>query len=284
MIKSWFKRDGRELTVDELIVLERYEEAESRLRSLLRRGTEDAHTRAKLAEVLSALGRSSEAVAEYSYVADLYRDDGFHDKAAAMLLRAIKLDPKSEELRRQLTRIEREKSSARNRQQALEALRQASEAPDSAKMHFVELQYLWARLSDTPFFSELPAEQIPFLLKNLRFLRLTPDEIVKERGDESPALIMVAAGGVETRVLRGERKISVSSHGVGEIIGESSLFEHKPWPADTLTIEPATILELTRERLEGALAGNPNPRALIVALRAQENDLKIRTWIKELGA
>jgi tetratricopeptide (TPR) repeat protein len=284
MIKSWFKRDGRELTVDELIVLERYDEAESRLRAQLRRNTEDAHTRAKLAEVLSALGRSPEAVAEYTYVAELYRDDGFYDKSAAMLLRAIKLDPKSEELRLQLTKVEREKSSARNRQQALDALRLAAAARGSVELHFVELQYLWAQLAETALFSDLPAEQIPFLLKHLRILRLPPHELLKERGDQAPALIIVASGAVETRVLKGERKINISSHGAGDVIGESSLFELKPWPADTLTIEPATILELTREGLEAALAGNPNPRGLIDALRRQENDIKIRTWIQELGA
>jgi tetratricopeptide (TPR) repeat protein len=113
MIKGWFHRGERELTVDELIVLERYEEAEARLRTHLRGHGDDVHSRAKLAEVLSALGRSGEAVAEYSYVADLYRDDGFYDKAAALLLRAIKLDPKSDELRTLLTRVERDKSAAR---------------------------------------------------------------------------------------------------------------------------------------------------------------------------
>jgi CRP-like cAMP-binding protein len=95
---------------------------------------------------------------------------------------------------------------------------------------------------------------------------------------------MVGSGGIETRAKRGERQITLSSHGVGDVIGESSLFELKPWPADAVTIEPATILELTRDGLEAALAGNPNPRALINALRAQENDVKIRAWIQELGA
>jgi tetratricopeptide (TPR) repeat protein len=284
MIKSWFNRSERELTVDELIVLERYQDAESRLRAELRREGDDVHTRAKLAEVLSALGRSAEAVAEYSYVADLYREDGFFDKAAALVLRAIKLDPKSEALRTLLTRVERDKTAARHRQQALEALRRASEVPDSAKMHFIELQYLWERLADTALFDQLPAEQIAPLLANLRLRRLPPEETVKERGDPSPSLLIVGGGTVEARLKRGERVINVSSHTVGEILGESALFEQKPWPAEVRTVEASIVLELTREGLETALAGNPNPRALIDALRVQQNDLKIRAWIQELGA
>jgi hypothetical protein len=44
------------------------------------------------------------------------------------------------------------------------------------------------------------------------------------------------------------------------------------------------VLELTLDGLEAALAGNPNPRALLDALRAQQNDVKIRNWLQELGA
>jgi tetratricopeptide (TPR) repeat protein len=284
MIKGWFHRGERELTVDELIVLERYEEAEARLRTHLRGHGDDVHSRAKLAEVLSALGRSGEAVAEYSYVADLYRDDGFYDKAAALLLRAIKLDPKSDELRTLLTRVERDKSAARNRQQALDALRQASAAPGSTNMHFVELQYLWERIADTPLFDRLPADQIGLLLRNLKLRRLPPDETFKERGDATPALCLVGGGSIEAYARRGERLISISTHGVGEILGESSLLERKSWPADTRSQEATVVLELTLDGLEAALAGNPNPRALLDALRAQQNDVKIRNWLQELGA
>ncbi|HVS14508.1 MAG TPA: cyclic nucleotide-binding domain-containing protein [Thermoanaerobaculia bacterium] len=284
MIKSWFNRGERELTIDELFVLERYEEAEARLRAQLRLHGDDRHSRAKLAEVLSALGRSGEAVAEYSCVADLYRDDGFYDKAAALLLRAIKLDPKNEDLRTLLTRVEHDKSSARNRQKALDALRRASTASGSTEMHFVELQYLWERVAETPLFDALPADQIGLLLRNLRLRRLGPDETLKLRGDDTPSLFIVGGGSIETRVRRGERVISVATHAVGEIVGESSLFERKPWPADTRAQESSVVLELTLDGLEAALAGNANPRALIDALRAQQNDRKLRTCLQELGA
>ena len=46
--------------------------------------------------------------------------------------------------------------------------------------------------------------------------------------------------------------------------------------------EPVTALVLTRPGLEKALQGNPDPRALLDALRSQRNDQELALMVRRL--
>ena len=107
-LKGWFGGKGRgskqAYTIDDLIVLERYEEAADRLREKLEANPQDLHSHLKLAEVYTELRQLDRAVDEYAFVADEYAQDGFYDKGIALLARASKLAPADVSLReRRLT-------------------------------------------------------------------------------------------------------------------------------------------------------------------------------------
>jgi len=101
---NWFRggkkqEEPQDYTIDDLFVLERYEEAETRLRARLKDNPTDLHSHLKLAEVYTELRQFEKAVDEYVFVAEEYAQDGFHDKGIALLSKAMKLAPLDQTLR-----------------------------------------------------------------------------------------------------------------------------------------------------------------------------------------
>jgi len=109
-LKGWFggsKQPQQEYTIDDLIVLERYEEAGDRLRAKLKTSPQDLHSHLKLAEVYAQLQQYDKAIDEFGFVADEYAGDGFYDKGLALLSKAAKLAPLDPSLRARIDRLQR---------------------------------------------------------------------------------------------------------------------------------------------------------------------------------
>ncbi|MEM6795040.1 MAG: hypothetical protein AAF725_13765, partial [Acidobacteriota bacterium] len=81
MLKKLFGRkndpagDGKELTVEDLITLERYEEALEQLKARVKLQPKDLYSYLKMAEVYVGIKDVSKALDSYIYVADTMADD-----------------------------------------------------------------------------------------------------------------------------------------------------------------------------------------------------------------
>lgn len=276
----------QELSIEELIVLERYEEAESRLKIKLKANQRDLHAHLKLAEVYMASKQHDKAVEEYSYVASEYASDGFHDKAMALLARASKLRPLDDTLRRKMENYERAKRLEQSRVAAQEGLRSGSGTQSGTQRHTaaVELQQLWQKLSGSPLLSKLEGDQLRRLFTVLELVRVEPGAVLAERGSGLAQLALIGRGVVEAVILRpGGAATQIKTFSSGDVIGDAALLEHRPWPATYRVAEAATLLTLTREGLEQALVGNPDPRGFLDALRSQRNDHAVAYAVHQLG-
>ena len=96
----------QELDVDDLIALERYEEAADRLKERTKSHPNDLHSHLKLASVYQAQGQNLKAVDEFVYVADELADDGFYDKGLALLAKAIRMAPGDSSITERVDRLE----------------------------------------------------------------------------------------------------------------------------------------------------------------------------------
>ena len=117
VFRKMFRGGAREApaeaaTVEDLIVLERYDEAAERLKVRVRENPDDLHSYLKLAEVYTALRRVGDAVDAYLHVADEYARDGFYDKGIALLARAHKLIPTDDALPLKIHALEQIKADA----------------------------------------------------------------------------------------------------------------------------------------------------------------------------
>jgi tetratricopeptide (TPR) repeat protein len=287
-IKKWFggsSKDAqgskdKDYTIDDLIVLERYDEAAEQLKMKLKISPQDLHSHLRLAEVYAELRQFDKAVDEFGFVAEEYAQDGFYDKGIALLSKAQKLAPLDQTLRFRIEKIQREKSMEHVRAYALEGLRQAggSHAGTSA----LELKRLWHHLVGSMVVQRLPGDQLKRLFSAMQLIRLEPQTVIAEGGSQEAFLLLLVNGVVEAVVLEGGKEITLRTFTSGDIIGEAALLERGVWPARYRVGEPLTALKLTREGLEQSLAGTSDPRGYLEVLRGQHNDRDLAATLRRL--
>jgi tetratricopeptide (TPR) repeat protein len=284
---NWFRggkkqqqQEPQDYSIDDLIVLERYDEAEAKLQARLRGNPSDLHSHLKLAEVYSQLQRYDKAVDEFVYVAEEYAQDGFHDKGIALMSKAMKLAPLDQSLRFKVERLQREKSMENVRAFALEGLRQAggTQAGTSA----LELKRLWHHLVGSIVVQRLNGEQLKRVLSAMELRRFEPETKIAQEGSQEAFLLLIVTGVVEASIDIDGRPLSVRTFASGDMIGEAALLERGVWPANYKTLEPVTALKLSRAGLEQCLVGNPDPRGFLETLREQHYDRDVATSVRRL--
>ena len=283
---NWFRgkkqQEPQDYTIDDLIVLERYEEAERRLLARLKDNPNDLHSHLKLAEVYTELRRFEKAVDEYVYVAEEYAQDGFHDKRIALLSKAMKFAPLDPSLRFKVEKLQREKSMEHVRSLALEGLRQAggTQAGTSA----LELKRLWHNLATSTMVQGLAGtgEQLKRLFAAMELVRFEPGAVLVREGSRDAFLLLIVIGVVDAAAEAGGRVMTLRSFTSGDIVGEGVLLERGAWPADYRAAEAVSALKLTREGLEKCLVGNSDPRGFLETLRGQHNDRDVLATVRRL--
>lgn len=293
--KGWFRGSGgaeasqREQqgeTIEDLIVLERYPEAEARLKAALRDDPEDLHAHLKLAEVYTGLGRGADAADQFLFVAEEYAKDGFYDKGIALLSKAMRLNPGEESLRHKHHAFERAKGLDHKRQAALDGLRQSRHAGGGTGTQVLQMQRAWHNLAPTPLVARLSADGLRRLFAAGELVRWPAGEVVARRGEGEPAsLLVLITATVEAVIGRaGGGESSLRKLGAGDVLGEGVMFSRASWPATYRVDEAGLALALDRAGLEQSLAGNPDPVAYLEALRADGNDADILRIVGKLEA
>jgi tetratricopeptide (TPR) repeat protein len=288
-IRSWFggsakqqteKGKQQEYTIDDLIVLEKYDEAADRLKTRIKLNPQDLHSHLKLAEVYAQLRQFDRAVDEFGFVADEYAQDGFHDKGIALLSKAQKLAPLDQSIRFKIERIQRDKSMEHVRSFALEGLRAAggTQAGSSA----VELKRLWHNLTATAVVQHLSGDQLKRLFSAMQLVRFEPQTILAEEGSRESFLLLIVTGTIEGFIRDDGREILIRSFTSGDIIGEAALLERGTWPVFYRAGDQVTALRLAREGLEQSLVGNPDPRGFLEVLREQHNDRDVAATLRRI--
>ncbi len=266
------------LSIDDLIVLERYEEAGERLRARLKDNPNDLHSHLKLADIYTELRQFERAVEEYGYVAEEYAQDGFHDKGIALLSRAQKLAPSDLSLAGRIEKLQRGKDLEHARNLALEGLQKAV----GGEAGMLELRRLWGFLTASSLVQNLPAEQLKRLFSTMEMVRLEAGAELAREGSQEAFLLLIVTGLVEARMDDGGRVLLVRSFTTGDLLGEAAFLERGTWPALYRVAEPLVALKLSRAGLEQALTGNPDPRGFLETLREQHNDRDVATTVRRL--
>jgi hypothetical protein len=286
-LKDWFGGRAKgaqqqEYTIDDLVVLERYDEAADRLREKLKANPQDLHSHLKLAEVYTQLRQVERAVDEYAFVADEYAQDGFYDKGIALLSKASRLAPGDASLRQRIESQQREKSLDHVRVLAIEGLRQAGGQVDGSSG--LEMQRLWHNLAPSTLVQKLPGEQLKRLFAAMTLCRFADNEEIVKEGSQEPFLLLFARGVVEAaaRATPAGNPVLVRAFGPGDIVGEAALMERGVWPADLFAREAVTALRLDREGLEKCLTGNADPRGFLELLRGQHLDREVAAAVQSL--
>ncbi|MCB1058162.1 MAG: cyclic nucleotide-binding domain-containing protein [Acidobacteria bacterium] len=286
-LKNWFsggRKTDEEYSIDDLIVLERYDEAEGRLQARLKRNPQDLRSHLKLADVYIQQQRLPKAVDEYVYVAEEYASDGFFDKGIALLAKVYKLVPTDDTLPHRIERIRQRKGLEQVREQALEGLREGMGHSGQTGASLVEVQGLWGQLVRSIVVRGLDGDQLRRLFAAMHLVHFEPGEVLAERNSTEEKLFLLVRGEVEAKAAAAAGgEVQLRTFGAGDVVGEGALLEHLPWPASYVVTTSVTLLELDREGLAKALQGNPDPRRLLDVLRDQHLDREVRGAVEALS-
>ena len=282
-IKKWFKdhtsKESKEESesVDDLIILQRYDEAEKILRSRLRVKSGDMPARLKMAEIQAKTNRAQQATEGYVLIAERYAADGFFDKAFAMISKAAKLAPADANLEIKKQKIERMRQQERRLSAVMRALgKLEGQVGHTATTSYLELRRVWGELSVSHLIERLDDEQLGLLLKAMELVKFGPNKTIVEAGQTLEELFLITRGGMEAvmRLPNGETTV-LRSFEPGDLVGDRALLEQKAWPDTYHTTDASVVLKLSREALGKVLAGNPDPRGLLDALREQRLDTDV---------
>lgn len=279
-------RPVEEHSVEDLIVLERWEEAIERLQSRVKAQPQDLYSHLRLAEVYTRVGKGGKALDEYLLVADTYAQQGFHDRAVALLTKVARIAPEDEQIQLRLQRLQRLKGLEHSRVLAIEGLLSGHEDQDPlARLSPIEAQQIWESVAASDLVRKLGGEQLKRLFAGAALMVWEQGELVAERGSTIERMFLVVRGQLEAFVSTPDGKVhQLRVLTTGDLFGERALLEHRPWPATVRVLERTRLLRIDRAGLERALVGNPDPRQLLEALRSQRHDREVAAAVEKLLA
>ena len=290
MLKKIFGKSGsttpvQELSIEDLIVLERYDEAIGKLEMRVHDNPNDLHAHLRLAEVYQQVNKGGRALDQYLYVADMYTDDGFYDKALALLTKVARLVPGDDSVRQKTARIQRLKDLEHSRVMAIEGLveSQKGQSPLS-RVSPVEVEKLWQALESTSIVERLRGDLLKRLFSGCEPWGCERGTPIARRGALDEFLLIVVSGSVEARFEAAPgRSYALRTFFPGDLFGERALLEHQPWAADYTALERSKFVRVNKEGLERAMTGNPDPRTMLDALRAQHCDRDVVEAVARLA-
>lgn len=287
-MKIWGKKtqqevQERELTIEDLITLERYEEAAEKLKARVKTAPKDLYSHLKLAEVYVALKEPIKAIDEFTYVGDSYAADGFYDKAIALVSKAAKMAPGDDTLPRRVAKYHRMKILEQRRLLAIEGLRTNRSMSGAVGNSQLQVELLWNKIAKSHLVEQLSAEQLKKLFTVMELVNTKTGEVLAERDSLLPMMYLVVDGVVEAGADVGGRFMNIRSFSTGDLIGDSALLEQKPWPAQFRVGQSGTLFRLTREGLAEVMVGNEDPRGFLSVLRQQANDRDVAASLRKLG-
>lgn len=273
-----------ELTLEDLIALERYEEAAEMLRQRLKMFPKDLHAHLKLAEVYVSLKNAAKALDEYLFVADVLADDGFFDKGIAIVQKAAKLAPGDDQIPRRLERYKNMKVMERRRDLAIEGLMaNKSTGVHTAGNTQLQMQLLWNKIAKSPIVARIEPEQLKKLFSVMEMTKLKAGDWLVRAGQVEPTIYLIVDALIEVEAQAGGRTFNIRNFGSGDLIGDSALLENRPWPADYKVATAGNVFKLNRDGLQIAMMGLADPREFLTILRVQANDRDVAANVQRLA-
>lgn len=277
--------EDKELSIEDLITLENYDEALHQLKLKVKQNRKDLHAHLKIAEVHLALKDVTKALDEYTFVADSYADDGFYDKAIALLSKAAKIAPGDDQLPRRIERYKRQHANEKRRSLAIAGLKaNPTTVSSSAGNQALQIEILWNKIIKSHLVEQLDADMLKKLFSVVLMTETKKGEVIAKRGSSEPqAIFLIISGEISAAADVDGQHLEIRTFSTGDLIGDGALLERKSWPADYTVTQGGTVFRLDREGLATTMQGNPDPRGYISILRQQNNDRDVAQNLLKLS-
>ena len=109
----------------------------------------------------------------------------------------------------------------------------------------------------TDLFHDLSDEELEIIASAALTRRLGSGDSLCSKGEEGQSLFVIVSGALNVTRSAGGAPVPLATLRPGESCGEMSITTGGPRVADLVAVEDSEVLEITRARLDQALAGHP---------------------------
>ena len=133
-----------------------------------------------------------------------------------------------------------------------------------------DLARIRATIARAPLFAALPITAIEDLTQRVTIRRVSTQHTVVSQDEPGDSMFIIMSGRVKV-VIFGEngREVTLSILRPGDAFGEMALFDGEARSANCISIEPTTMLVLSRDDLLGHLAQHPRTALNLLGEMAQ---------------
>jgi signal transduction histidine kinase len=121
-------------------------------------------------------------------------------------------------------------------------------------------------LSEVPYFSDLPEEELVSLCRAAEIIDVGEGEVVIREGDQPDALLVIADGTFEAYRQSPDSEVIIGLAGRGEVLGEMSLLEGRLASASLRALSPASLVRVPGERFQRLLTHNDFLRGMLLTV------------------
>ncbi len=279
---------GKNKDPNELLAHKDYEGAIKGFRAILEESPDDMNSRLRLADALSCVGRTEEAIEEYLVVAEDYAERGFLVKAIAVNKKIVKLDSSRDDIHKKLVELDK-----MYRGEAVESEDETEDVASVAEESVPEEVEDDSGSEDeerdlkvkTPLFSDFEPDEFNMIVKGLNYHVCPEDTVIVTEGDEGDSMFVIVRGEVSVITHDQENKpFELTRLGEGDFFGEVSLLTGKPRTATIKTTMETEFLELMRDELDSIANSHPEIWKIINSFYESRVSNTIESMIERLRA
>lgn len=232
--------------IDSLVAAGRYDAAIAELAKALRKEPGSVQLRQRLADLLARTGRRHEASGLLVELAEEFASGGFTAKAIATIKQVQRVDRRRPEMAARLAEL----ILVHNREIGITRDGKSERAR-------AELLRNLPSLGPAPLVSELTAEELVALIRELQLESYGPGDAIFCEGDAGDSMYVVASGSAQALVRsRGGLK-EVGTLGYGDFFGERALLGAATRAVTVKAVTPLDVLTIDRETLDSLSATYP---------------------------
>ena len=230
------------------------------------------------AEILGMAGDRDKAISVYRKLAEHYATQGFYARAIAVTNKVLRLDPKRQDVTKELAQLIAAQQAAELEAEAklksaekeglvqlkrAESTRPAPAQPPPPKADPAE-QQLERERAASRFFAEFPQGALEQLLCSAAVRSFDSEEVIVREGEPGTSFFLIEEGEVAVHTNDPTGKPMVLAElGAGEFFGEVAVLTGKPRTATIVATTPATVIEISGEDLDRIVAKFPDVRTVL---------------------
>ncbi|MBI4595528.1 MAG: cyclic nucleotide-binding domain-containing protein [Candidatus Tectomicrobia bacterium] len=225
----------------------KWDKAVEEYRKWLKLEPNDMRLHLRLGDLLIKIEKKSEAIEEYSLVANTYAKDGMLVKAIAVNKMIARLNPSQHDTHKKLAEL--------YKQRGLVAEFQAPPGVEGA---------VFTRGTPIPLFSDLNPDEFQKVVDKMKVHRLAPHSVIIKEGEKGDSLFVISSGKVEVYAREKDNKqVLLAALGEDEFFGEISALTGHPRTATIITREESEILELSKSDLDEITKDFPGVKKIL---------------------